>query len=323
MKPTLFATPLNHRERRFHKRRNLASSLLVVAAMLGLLALCAGLIAGPQAIVCTLAWLVVGAAANWVYGPSAMSCLRRYPTARTLRPWEIPELQPLLVDLAARAELSQVPTLHYVPTALPNAFAVGTRRAPHIVITDGLLRLLSKRELTGVLAHEMSHLRNNDLWMMTLAAIVARVTQGMALFGLALLMLGFSHLLSGENLGFLAAAASLLATAPGIAWLQQALSRARECEADLDAANLTRDPAGLAAALTKLGAPAPGLWHRFWRPAKGSSATWASHPQNAKRVDRLLALRAVEPTTSWATRRVNVPWLWSPQGRPQAGTNWR
>ena len=87
----------------------------------------------------------------------------------------------MLDRLAARAGLRHRPRLYYIPSRMLNAFAVGERDDAVIALTDGMLRTLSLRELAGVLGHELSHIRNNDLWLMGLADLVGRLTRLMTL----------------------------------------------------------------------------------------------------------------------------------------------
>jgi Zn-dependent protease with chaperone function len=130
-----------------------------------------------------------------------------------------------------------------------NAFAVGRPDDAVIALTDGLLRNLTLRELAGVLAHETSHIRNHDLWLMGLADLDSRLTRLMTLVGLLLMILALPLWWAGvTNLPWLVI--PLLVLAPQLTTLfERALSRARELDADLDAAGLTGDPAGLASAL--------------------------------------------------------------------------
>ncbi|MCB0062442.1 MAG: M48 family metalloprotease [Caldilineaceae bacterium] len=80
-----------------------------------------------------------------------------------------------------------IPTLYYIPSRMMNAFAVGTKRDVAIGLTDGILRGLNLRELTGVLAHEMSHIRNNDMRSMNIADVVTRITNLFSTLGKFLL----------------------------------------------------------------------------------------------------------------------------------------
>lgn len=292
------ATPLNEAERRRHKARNLAQSLLLLAGMGGLLALCAWSVVGAEG---TL-WLALGGVIALALGPRLTPGLMlRLYGARELRPAQFPAAFALLDSLTERAGLARRPRLYYIPSAVLNAFSLGRRDDAAVALTDGLLRALAPRELTGVLAHEISHIRNNDLWIMSLADTISRLTVFMSYFGLLLLVLALPALLFGGG-GFPLLLVPLLLAAPSLAsLLQLALSRTREYDADLDAAGLTGDPAGLAAALDKLERAQGGLWERIFLPGRRlpDPSLLRSHPPTAERIRRLLALRPPRTRPAW------------------------
>ncbi len=175
-----------------------------------------------------------------------------------------------------------------------NGFAVGRPGDAVIALTDGLLRSMTLREIAGVLAHETSHIRNNDLWLMGLADLVGRLTRLMTLAGLLLLILALPMWWAGvTNLPWLVI--PLLLFAPQLTTLfELALSRAREFEADLDAAGLTGDPAGLASALAKLERAQRSPWERILLPGYRlpEPSILRSHPATEQRIARLRALEA-------------------------------
>jgi heat shock protein HtpX len=220
-----------------------------------------------------------------------------------------------------------VPRLYYVPSAMLNAFAVGSPRDAAIALTDGILRHLDLRELTGVLAHEISHVRNRDLWLMNLADLTGRLTRMMSLLGFGLLIIGLPMWLGGAgHLPWLLL--PLLMFAPQLTvLLQLALSRSREFDADLDAAGLTGDPAGLASALVKLERHQRGLWERILLPGHRlpEPSLLRSHPPTEERIARLAALSgaAAEPGPAVAglraiAREPIVP-PWQPVRRTARG----
>jgi heat shock protein HtpX len=162
-----------------------------------------------------------------------------------------------------------------------------------IAITDGMLRTLTLRELTGVLAHELSHIRNNDLWIMNLADSISRLTSAMAFMGTLLVFVSLPLMLFGA-VSFPLILVILLVFAPTIgSLLQLALSRAREYDADLDAAGLTGDPVGLASALEKLERLQVGGWERIMFPGRRmpDPSLLRTHPPTEERIRRLLSLR--------------------------------
>src|SRR5690606_19051523 len=131
------------------------------------------------------------------------------------------------------------PRLYVIPSATLNAFATGTPDNASIAVTAGLLRTLNLRELAGVLAHEVSHIRNNDLWVMGLADAMSRFTQALSTLAMMLAMFSFVGMLAGVI--FVSWWAILvLYLAPLVSsLLQLGLSRAREYDADLEGAMLT------------------------------------------------------------------------------------
>jgi heat shock protein HtpX len=130
-------------------------------------------------------WLALSAVAGaLLLEPAAASALTlRLYRARALHPHEAPEIWAMLRELSARAGLSATPVPHYVPSAVVNAFAIGSKQHASIALTDGLLRNLSSRELAGVLAHEVAHIANEDLRVMGPADSVSRLTSLLAMVG--------------------------------------------------------------------------------------------------------------------------------------------
>jgi heat shock protein HtpX len=173
-----------------------------------------------------------------------------------------------------------------------NAFAVGRTEESAICVTDGLIRGLDMRQLTGVLAHEVSHIRNGDLRVMAIADLVSRMTSAMSMAGMFLLFLNLPVIMTGGVpipwLGVF-----LLMAAPTIgALLQFALSRAREYDADLHAASLTGDPEGLASALAALERRQGRMWEMVLPGQRiPDPSILRSHPRTEDRIARLLSLR--------------------------------
>jgi heat shock protein HtpX len=266
------AAPLDPARRRKHKLHNLLQSVVLLGGMAGLLALCAWPLVGFGG----LLWILTGAALGLVLSPrvSPRLLLAMY-RARPLTPANFPEGFAVLRELSRRAELVRVPRFYYIPSSLLNAFSVGQGAAASIAVTDGLLRTLEPREVVGVLAHELSHIRNNDLWIMTLADTISRLTVFMSYAGVFLLVFGLPIMLfQGEP----------------VPWLLI-------YDADLDAAGLTGDPLGLASALEKLEFYQGRLWERILLPGRRlpDPSLLRSHPPTGERVKRLLELRGPGP----------------------------
>ena len=286
-------TLLDEATRREHKQRNVVHSLLLLAGIGAILALAAWLLSGWIGVIVSFGFvLVIFLGASRVPPEVVMRMYRAQPVAAS----GSGQFGPILVELARRAELERVPRLYVIPSMTLNAFATGTRDNAAIALTEGLLRRLSVREVIGVLAHEMSHVRNNDLWVMGVADVMSRFTQTLYYSALLLLMLNLMGLAFGEQ-AVSWWAIVILFFAPAISsLLQLGLSRAREYDADLEAAMLTGDPIGLASALRRLENYTGRFWEDMLPPVPGrkvpAPSVLRSHPATEDRIERLLALQA-------------------------------
>lgn len=270
------------------------SNFLQTAVLLGAMALLAGY----------LGWALLGTEGLLAAAIAAVLLLALAPRvsprvvlrlmgAAELHPGQAPGLYRLLAALSRRAGLERMPRLFYLPTRVLNAFAIGQRDEAAITVTDGLLRRLEGREIAGVLAHELAHVRANDVWVMTLADLVGRITGTLSFFGLALLFIWLPiSLLSGGGVPLLPILVMIFA--PTIsAMLQLALSRTREYDADIAAVELTGDPRGLASALDTLERLQGGWMERMFM---ARVPKWLrSHPHTDERIRRLLALEEAQP----------------------------
>ena len=271
-----------------HRWLNRLQTALLVLTLLGIAAVAGSLLLGDGGL-----WLALAAAGFTLrLEPAAASGLTlRLYGARPLYPDEAPDLWAVLRELAARAGLPAVPVPHYVPSGVVNAFATGSKHHAAIALTDGLLRSLTPRELTGVLGHEIAHIANEDLRVMGLADSISRLTHLLALLGQLAIVLSLPALLLGvAEVNW--PALLLLAVAPQLALLAQlGLSRVREFDADRLAAELTGDPHGLASALAKIERVSRS-WRAWLLPGWGNpEPSWLrTHPATAERIERLLEL---------------------------------
>jgi heat shock protein HtpX len=220
--------------------------------------------------------------------------------AREVGPAEAPELFSIVSDLSRQAGINQ-PRIYIIPEEAPNAFATG--RSPNrsaVAVTLGLLRLLDREELRGVLAHELSHVRNRDTLIMTIAATFAgalSMLADMALWGTL-----FGRSSDDEEGGNPIAGLLGIVLAPiAAALIQMAISRSREFMADESAARLTGNPLALASALRKIEAwsqripivaGSPATAHLFIiNPFSGGLAQlFSTHPPTQERIRRLEAM---------------------------------
>jgi len=274
---------------RRHRLNNFLHSLLLLGGMLFLLCLLGWMILGVEGVV----WAFTLGVAILLLSPaiSPAAVLRLYG-ARRLSRSEAPALYHVVESLAERASLPAAPELYYLPSRIMNAFAVGKRRESAIVVSDGLLRALSLREITGVLAHETSHIRHNDMWVMGLADVISRITSSFSLIGQILVLINLPLVLLGKvALPWLPVLALLFAPTLS-ALLQLALSRTREFDADMDAAAISGDPEALASALQKMERYQGSILERIFMPGRREPhpSVLRTHPETTERVRRLLDL---------------------------------
>ena len=192
--------------------------------------------------------------------------------------------------LRLRAGLETAPGIYVIPSLTLNAFSAGTRQNAAIAMTEGLLRKLSLRQTAGVLAHEIAHIRNQDLRVMALADALSRTMQVLSWVALAMIVYYLPVYLTGSArvpwLGLI-----LLYLAPTICTLLQlALARTREFEADRTAARLTGDPGGLASALRLIERYHGRFWEELMFPSARkvpAPSILRTHPDTEARIERL------------------------------------
>ena len=188
-----FASPLDEAERRRHRLRNILHTWLLILGSGALVALIAWILFGTVGLVWAAIFTGVGL---WSAGKVSPKMVLGLYRARPLGARELPQLHAIVRQLAVRAELPAVPEIYYVPSRMMNAFAVGRPEDSAIAVTDGLLRGLDLRQVTGVLAHEMSHVRNGDLKVMALGDVLTRLTSLMSTLGLIALAFSLPAMLA-------------------------------------------------------------------------------------------------------------------------------
>jgi heat shock protein HtpX len=272
-------------------------SILLVVSLAGLLALVGYLLGGePFALGAALAvgllYLLNPRVAPWLMLKSFR--------ARPLDVVDAPRLYQAVETLTARAGLAHRPRLFLLPHAAPLAFTTGDGAGAKaaIALSQGLLQTLSLREVTGVLAHEISHIRHQDTRIMGFAHTLSQMTGLVAGMGQLLLIISLPMLLMAEG-GVSVTALILLISAPQLSViLQLALSRAREYNADMGAAELLGSPDPLAEALYRLERHNRSIRHRlpwFLTPRR-EPLTWLStHPPTEKRIRRLMDTAPSKP----------------------------
>ena len=298
-------------------RSNRRRSLFVV---LGMVVLLLGTGAGVGAVAAGEAGLVYGAAAGallWLIlwrvavsgGDDLMLSIAR---AKEVPDNSMQQLRNVLEEMSIAAALAQTPRLFVIDDPSPNAFATGRRpEKSAVAVTTGLLATLDRDELQGVIAHELAHIRNQDVRLMVLAGVMLGSIVMLADVGRNLLWFGGGRRSRSSNNGGGGAVIAVLAIVvmvigPVLAQLFYfSLSRRREYLADASAAAFTRYPDGLASALEKIGgapqrmrsrsrvtAPmyisAPGASAARGRRGRGSA--WSTHPPIHERVQILRSM---------------------------------
>lgn len=225
----------------------------------------------------------------------------RMHRAQPLSEEEAPELHDILRTLAQRANIP-TPALYLIPEQAPNAFATG-RNPSHaaVAVTAGLTQLLSRDEITGVMAHELGHVKNRDTLIMTVAATLAGALTMLARFGM---LTGGSRQQDGRRrVGdpLITMLAVMLAPVAA-ALIQMAISRSREFLADDAGAEFSRNPLALAQALRKISGASHQIPMRSGSPATahlfimnpltggGWTALFSTHPPVEQRIARLEAM---------------------------------
>lgn len=207
--------------------------------------------------------------------------------------WDYPEAWDITGDLAREAGLEKMPELYMMPSQMLNAMSLGTEERPRIILTSALLANLSTRELAGVIAHEIAHIKNKDIKLFRFAFMLQEFTSFVAQLGWIITLFTPFWLFSYNPLVMFFPL--FLLSLPIVSNLVSlALQRTREFGADLTAAELTADPEGLASALYKISIPTRRLMSvlfPFSRTDEDKFSIFMSHPSTKERIERLLSLK--------------------------------
>jgi heat shock protein HtpX len=286
------AYEIEERARRAASLRNLIHSLALVGGIGLIMAFCAYLLWGRSGVV----WAFVLLGVLLLMSPRITpELIIRMYGARRVVPQQGGQLLQVVSELTRRAELPVMPELYVIPSSVINAFATGHRSAPILAVTQGMLNALEPRELIGVLSHEMAHVRNSDLWIMSIADTMSRFTHFMSMTAVLLFFFSLPTALLGMT-SFPLLPIIILYFAPTLTGLLQlGLSRTREYEADLEGARLSGDPEGLASALHKIERQQGSILETIFIPGRRVPvpSLLRTHPPTEERIRRLLALREV------------------------------
>lgn len=277
---------------------NWLKTSILMAGIVALFGVVGAAIGGQQGML--LALLFGGAMNVWAYWFSDKMVLRMY-NAREVDAASSPYLYNMVAELAQRAELP-MPRVYLIDEAQPNAFATG--RNPDnaaVAATTGIIRMLSARELRGVMAHELAHVKNRDILISTISATVSGAISALAQFGM---LFGGSRDSEGRPANPIVGIATAVLAPIAAMLIQMAISRTREFGADRAGAEISGDPHALADALTKIDAFARGIpmatadahpetgQMMIMNPLSGGGlrGLFSTHPATEERVARLRAL---------------------------------
>ncbi len=276
---------------------NQIRTTILLAVMTALIIWVGQLLGGRQGMI--IAFIFAAGMNFFSYWFSDKLVLKMY-RAGEVTPGQAPELYETVARLTRNAGLP-MPKLFVIPQQTPNAFATG-RNPEHAVVavTEGLLKLMNHREVTGVLAHELAHVKNRDILIGSIAAtmagavmILATMARWSAIFGG-----GSSRDDEGGGAGMVGLIAMSIIAPMAAMIIQMAISRSREYLADATGAGFAGNPEGLASALEKLGAYSqklpmdanPSTAHMFIvNPLSGRSlmSLFSTHPPLEERIARL------------------------------------
>ena len=267
------------------------NTTLLMGLMTALLLVIGDYIGGSSGMTVMLAFSLISNVLLYWYSDKLV--IAQYD-ARPVDAGSAPQLYGIVQSLARRAQLP-MPRVSVVDTALPNAFATG-RNPEHaaVCVTTGLMEMLTPREVAGVLGHEMSHVKHNDILISTIAAGMAGIISVMARFAF-----WFGGDRDDRRNNPLAGILMLVLTPLAAAVIQLAISRTREYMADFTGGQLSGDPDALADALEKIEGYArtrtmpratEATAHMFIISpfsAKDAQAIFSTHPPTEKRIERL------------------------------------
>jgi heat shock protein HtpX len=278
---------------------NTIKTTLLLGLLTGLIMGFGNYLGGSQGLLIAFVFAVVMNFGSFWFSDRIVLAMYR---ARPVEESQAPELYAAVHNLTVRAGLP-MPKVYVIPSDSPNAFATG-RNPSHaaVAVTEGILRLLRREELEGVLAHELAHVKNRDTLISTVAATLAGVVMMLgsmvrwaAIFG------GLRRSDDDEGGGLIGLIVMAILAPLAALLIQMAISRSREYQADATGAGISRNPLGLAGALEKLATASeqvpmqasPQTAHMFIvNPLTGATfgRLFSTHPPLEERVKRLQSM---------------------------------
>ncbi len=265
--------------------------IVLLASLSGLLLVVGYFIAKGRGVLIALVIALITNFGGYWYSDSIV--LKMYD-ARPVTQTEAPVLFDVVESLASKAKIP-TPKIYMISNPSPNAFATG-RNEDHaaVAVTTGIMRILNRDELEGVIAHELSHIKNKDILISTMAATIATAV--------VLLSRWAMFFGSGEDGSTIATVAVAIVAPVAATIIQMAISRSREYDADAGGAKVSGKPEALASALAKLSKAAtirpmdanPSTAHMFIvNPLSGGTIMnlFSTHPPLEKRIERLMKMR--------------------------------
>ena len=277
---------------------NTTKTLMLMAALTALFMVAGQAMGGQQGM--TIA-LVMALGLNFFAYWNSDKLALRMNRAREVSESEAPDLHQLVASLAVRAEIPK-PKVYVVDNPTPNAFATG-RNPDHaaVAVTTGILQALNRDELEGVVAHELAHIKNHDILIGSIAAVMAGAISYLATMAQWAMIFGGGRDREGGGSNPLVMLVMMIVAPLAASLIQMAISRSREYIADATGAAICGHPKSLASALNKLANsnlqrpmdinPASAQMY-IVNPLKGGSIAglFSTHPPMEERIRRLLAM---------------------------------
>ncbi|MCF6291563.1 MAG: zinc metalloprotease HtpX [Desulfobacterales bacterium] len=276
---------------------NFVKTFMLMAALTGLLMLAGQALGGGSGLAFALVMaLGMNFFAYWYSDKMALAMSK----AQQVSPAQAPELHQLVAGLAQRAGLPK-PRVYIIPNETPNAFATG-RNPEHsaVAVTEGLLRILSREELEGVLAHELGHIKNRDILVSSIAAVMAGAISYLATMAQWSMIFGIGGSDDDEGGGLLGMLVMMIVGPIAAALIQMAISRSREYQADAAAARISGRPEALASALRQLES------YNRQRPMKVNPATAQMYIVNPLSASTMANLFSTHPPIRERIKRLTV-----------------